>query len=195
MSAVSPFVRVGARERQRQETRSRLFDAALAEFASVGFDRASVADIARAAGVSRPSFYFHFPTKEHVLFELQWRQELEIVERLRRCRTLAEALRELPDALVDALESVGDAELARDTARIYARRPGELPVDEQPLPLLHEVVRLFQEGARRGELRAGLTAEQGALLFLTGVFGYVMAADPQQDRRADLRALTALYLA
>ena len=79
MSATSPFDRAGARERRRRRTRTRLYEEALAEFARVGFDRASVADIARAAGVSRPAFYFHFPTKEHVLLELQWHKEQELV--------------------------------------------------------------------------------------------------------------------
>ena len=77
--AASPFERPSAREIQRQRTRARLFEAALAEFARTGFDRASVAEIARAADVSRPSFYFHFPTKEHVLLELQSCKEFQLV--------------------------------------------------------------------------------------------------------------------
>ena len=78
----SPFVRTGPRERQRAATRERLFDAALAEFRREGFERASVAEIARAAGVSRPSFYAHFPTLDHVLLELAWRLALQVVRRL-----------------------------------------------------------------------------------------------------------------
>ena len=60
-------MRSGVRERQRAATRERLFAAALAEFRRNGFERANVAEIARAAGVSRPSFYAHFPTLDHVL--------------------------------------------------------------------------------------------------------------------------------
>ncbi len=92
MTEASPFERVGARERQRQETRARLFQAAISEFSARGFDRASVADIARAANVSRPAFYAHFPTKEHVLLELQWKLELELTDRIRRAQSLRSAL-------------------------------------------------------------------------------------------------------
>jgi AcrR family transcriptional regulator len=193
VNAASPFERESQRERRRRETRARLYQAALAEFAAKGFDRARVADIARAAEVSRPTFYFHFPTKEHVLLELQWHKELAICERLREASSLPEALRILPDALVEALESV-EPGVARDMLRIYARPPEGLSLDDQPYPLIHELARFFAEGAARSELRAGLPPERAPLLCLTGVFGYLMAADPESDRRADLRALTGLYL-
>ena len=193
MSAASPFERESSRERQRRETRARLYQAALAEFAARGFDRASVADIARAAEVSRPTFYFHFPTKEHVLLELQWHKELAICERLREASSLGEALRILPEALVEALESLEHG-VARDMLRIYSHRPEGVPLDDQPYPLIHELARFFAEGAARSELRAGLSPEKAPLLCLTSVFGYLMAAEPGADRRADLRTLTGLYL-
>jgi AcrR family transcriptional regulator len=52
------------------ETRARLFDAALAEIGRSGLAGADVTAIASAAGVVQGTFYFHFPTKEHVLVEL-----------------------------------------------------------------------------------------------------------------------------
>ncbi len=195
MSASSPFVRVGSRERRRQESRAALYEAALAEFVRVGFGSASVAEIARIAGVSRPSFYFHFPSKEHVLLELRWRKELEIIDRLRPCNSLTEVLHALPDALINVFESIGDAELARDMTRAHARRPGDRLLDEQPFPFVHELTDQFERGGERGELRAGLQPARAAFLCLTSVFGYLMAAESQWDRRTDLRALCTLFLA
>ena len=69
----------GVREAQRLETRARVFDAALTEFGRSGLAGADVAAIAAAAGVARGTFYFHFPTKEHVLVELERAEEAEIV--------------------------------------------------------------------------------------------------------------------
>ena len=43
-----------------------LLDGAMAEFARHGFAKTSMADIARASGISRTSLYNHFPTKEDV---------------------------------------------------------------------------------------------------------------------------------
>jgi len=194
-AAASPFERPSARELQRQRTRARLFGAALAEFAKVGFDSASVAEIARAADVSRPSFYFHFPTKEHVLLELQWHKELELVERLSGYETLRDLLGALPDAIVDVYASIEGPGVARDMVMIYARSPEYLPLAEQPFPLVRLLERRFRDGAQRGELRVGLDPLRATFLCLTGVFGYLIAAQPGADHRADLRAVCGLYLA
>lgn len=56
-----------------------MFDAALAEIARSGLADADVTAIANAAGVVRGTFYFHFPTKEHVLVELERNEEIKIV--------------------------------------------------------------------------------------------------------------------
>ncbi len=193
-TAVSPFDRAGAREQKRQRTRRRLYEEAVAEFSRVGFGAASVAEIARAAGVSRPAFYFHFPTKEHVLLEMQWHKELELVDALDGCDTLADTLITLADAIVTGTESVEGPGVARDMMSIYARRPEWLPLDEQPFPLARLVEKLFAEGAARGELREGLDPETAPLLALTGMFGYLIAAPESSSRRADLRAMLSLYL-
>ena len=160
----------------------------------MGFGAASVAEIARAAGVSRPAFYFHFPTKEHVLLEMQWHKELELVDALDGCDTLADTLITLADAIVTGTESVEGPGVARDMMSIYARRPEWLPLDEQPFPLARLVERRFAEGAARGELREGLDPETAPLLALTGMFGYLITAPESSNRRADLRAMLSLYL-
>ena len=73
---------VGVREAQRLQTRARVFDAAVAEFGRSGLAGADVAAIAATAGVARGTFYFHFPTKEHVLVELERAEEAKIVATL-----------------------------------------------------------------------------------------------------------------
>ena len=186
----------GRRQRQVDSTRQRLFEAAIAEFRRVGFSRASVSRIARDAGVSRPSFYFHFPTKEHVLLELQWLEERTVASRLEHARSLREALHELAEGLIELEVRLGDADLFRDMIAIYARRPGDLPIDDQPFPIVDALTRHFEEAAARGELRAGLEAEAAARVCLTSVFGLLIGlpSEPAQ-RRADFGLLFSLYLA
>ena len=58
------------RQQQRQETRRKVFEAALNIFRRDGVSESRIEDIATRAGVSRGTFYFHFPTKEAVLSEL-----------------------------------------------------------------------------------------------------------------------------
>jgi len=73
---------VKGRDAQRQQTRQRVYAAALAEFKRTGMAAADVGDIATAAGVARGTFYFHFPTKEHVLAELERHEEARLVAQL-----------------------------------------------------------------------------------------------------------------
>jgi len=183
------------RERAGDRTRARLFEAAVAEFRRVGFDRASIARIASEAGVSRPSFYFHFPTKEHVLLELQWGLERAVVERIAVAPSLREALLAFVDGMIDAERRLGGSGLLRDILSIYARRPQGIDLDDQPLPLVHELARRFAEAAARGELRGGLDPARATNLCLASVFGYLTTAGGSSDEaRADLRALVSLYL-
>lgn len=195
MTEQSPFgSRVNRHEEQRNKTRALLFEAAMQEYRRVGFDRASVALIARNAGVSRPSFYFHFPTKQHVLLELQWNLEILIVERFAKCETLVETLNALIEGLLNAEHEVGSAELFRDMLRIYVGHSGSLPLAEQPFPLYFALGRAFAQAASRGELREGLEPTRACHLCLTSVFGYLIAtAELGDEGRDDLRMLFSLY--
>ena len=192
----SPFVRITPRARQRAATRERLYAAAVDEFRRVGFERASVSDIARTAGVSRPNFYAHFPTRDHVLFEMTWRLSLRIVQRLETAKGLSATLDRLADALIEAQQAVGDPALFREMISIFVRRPVELPIDAGQIPVLREVLRGFEAARDARELREGMLPEQAARLCLSGVFGHLLGVDASPaERRADLRALFSLHLA
>jgi AcrR family transcriptional regulator len=192
----SPFVRTGPRERQRAATRERVYSAALAEFRRVGFERANVAEIARAAGVSRPSFYAHFPTTDHVLFELTWRLGLQVVRRVEGAPGLRATLDRLADALIEAEQAVGDPSLFREMISIFVRRPAGPEFDGAEIPVLGELMRRFERAREAGELRGGMPPEQAARLCLSGVFGQLLGIDATPaERRADLRALFSLYVA
>jgi AcrR family transcriptional regulator len=194
-SVAHPIRQLTRRERKRDITRARLFEAALAEFRRVGFDRSSVSQIAREAGVSRASFYFHYPTKEHVLLELQWGLQQAMAERVAARASLRSALHELVDAVIDAESSVEDADLHRDMLMIHVRRPETLGLAELPSPIQDEMLRQFSAGAERGELRSGLDPAQATDLCLKSVFGFLIGNDqPIAACRTDLLTLVSLYL-
>jgi AcrR family transcriptional regulator len=107
-------------EQRRQSTHEALRRAALASFASKGFAHVTVAELARAAGVTERTFFRHFPTKEAVLFrdyetQVEW---------------LSEALAERP-----ASESVFDAVLAS-----VASFPHDLEVVRQAATARNELI-------------------------------------------------------
>ncbi|MCN9245000.1 TetR/AcrR family transcriptional regulator [Streptomyces sp. RY43-2] len=57
----------GLRARKKEQTRDAIGDAAVSLFLEHGFDRVSVNDIAAAAGVSKPTLFRYFPTKEDLV--------------------------------------------------------------------------------------------------------------------------------
>ncbi|WP_239768979.1 TetR family transcriptional regulator [Streptomyces sp. CL12-4] len=59
----------GLRERTRRAVRAELAEVAIGLFVRQGFDGTTVEDIARAAGMTKRSFFRYFPTKEDVVFD------------------------------------------------------------------------------------------------------------------------------
>ena len=62
----------GLRERKKQQTRELLAETARRLFTERGFERVSVAEIARVADVSEKTVFNYFPTKEDLVY---WRLE------------------------------------------------------------------------------------------------------------------------
>ena len=87
-----------------------MYEAALQAFRQTGVSAARIDDIAAEAGVSRATFYFHFPTKDDVLLDLLRTSQVD----------MAMALARLPEgsSLEDALRCV-----ARTMARQWADEP------------------------------------------------------------------------
>ncbi|MDQ2788998.1 MAG: TetR/AcrR family transcriptional regulator [Actinomycetota bacterium] len=59
----------GLRERKRRITRARIAGSAMALFTQRGFDRVSVAEIAKAAEVAEKTVYNYFPSKAELFFD------------------------------------------------------------------------------------------------------------------------------
>ena len=187
------------RERQRADTRERIYQAAVAEFLRSGYGEAQIPRIAEAAGVVRGTFYFHFPSKEHVLRELMERVESELVERLRAQRGAARSLRDVLSTLVDAITAVNEAleasKLVNDVLAMYVRARDEAASGERDRGVLDELSHHVALAVERGELRRDVEPERMAALVLTSVFG-LNVSRPSQDgsARADFDLLVELLL-
>jgi AcrR family transcriptional regulator len=193
-----PFVRSPAslpRDRKGDRTRERLFQAALGEFRKSGFESASIGQIALRAGTSRASFYFHYPSKDAVLLDLQWRVEMDVCESTRAASGLRDFLAALVDGICAAEAGVAGGGLLRVMLSVYIRQPAGLDLSDQPFPLMMEVGRRFA-AARERELRPGLDPVQAAYLFLSSLFGLVASTSGSAAaRRDDMLQLAALFLA
>ena len=178
-----------SRAEQRAETRSRLFEAAVTEFQRAGVAGAQIDRIARAAGVVRGTFYFHFPTKEHVLLELQHRHETRLLARLEGLPADASLEMVLDTVAVsirddDAWDRMPG--LMREMVAMYARQPRLDQLYERSDPLERELARRFKAAAARGELRAGVDPVRLGVAFLTSLLGLLLSSanEPRRRRRA-----------
>src|SRR3954466_7134018 len=74
----------GLRERKKQRTRELIADTARRLFAERGFERVTVAEIAREAEVAEATVFNYFPTKEDLFYSRLAAFEDELLEALRR---------------------------------------------------------------------------------------------------------------
>jgi AcrR family transcriptional regulator len=84
----------GLRERKKQQTREAIAETARRLFSERGFERVTVAEIARAADVAEKTVFNYFPTKEDLVY---WRLESfeeELLETIRQ--------RQLGESVLDA---------------------------------------------------------------------------------------------
>ncbi len=181
-----------SREEQRLATRERLFDAAVVEFKKTGVGDADVGAIVRAAGVAHGTFFFHFPTKEHVLAELSHREELRMTEHLER---FLRAPRDLKSTLNEVLRLAANLErrlgtvLFNDTVALYfsPKRP-ELSLWPDH-PLIARVIVEFQKARDRGEIRNDPEIDPAnvAIFFFMGFFSLLITYERSSMRTTVLK--------
>jgi AcrR family transcriptional regulator len=168
-----------SREEQRRRTRARILDAAIVEFKRAGSNSADINAIVEAAGVARSTFYFHFPTKEHVLLELIRRDEDYLGEELGRFLDTRRGLPAVLDEiirLVVALEKRWGATLFRDVISLYfsPARPADDHWIKHPTFVL--LAAEIERARNRGELYDDVDAYDSAAFFLIGVHAQLISA-------------------
>ena len=177
----------GVREAQRLQTRARVFEAALAEIGRFGLAGADVAAIAAAAGVARGTFYFHFPTKEHVLVELERAEEAKIVADLDTGTAepgdLVSVLSLLVHRVLAAERRLGPV-VFRDMLGLHfsATRPVEDELGEHPLAEF--VIAAIVEAQAAQRVPGDADAGELAVIFLTGLFALLATSIASGTRDA-----------
>ena len=169
---MTPQVKQSAREMRRLQTRERILGAAIAEFQASGMAGADVNAIVSAAGVAHGTFFFHFPTKEHVLLELEQREEERIAKQLARSTgashdlstTLTEAVR-----LVMGLERRLGAVLFKDFLALHFSQTR--PADEsRQHPVIVEVAHEIEYAQKQGQVDREVNPMNSAVFFLLGLY-------------------------
>lgn len=172
--------RLSAREAKRLQTRERLMGAAIAEFARAGMAEADVAAIVAAAGVAHGTFFFHFPTKEHVLLELEHREEDRIAKQfahfLKSKHDLVSALNEAVRLVVGLERRLGDR-LFNDFLALHFSQTRPQTEDGRDHPLIVLVAQEIAQAQERGETDSDLNPMNSAVFFLLGLYALLITTN------------------
>lgn len=184
------------RAEQRAQTRQRVFEAAVTVFRRDGVSAASIEDVATLAGVSRGTFYFHFPTKEAVLLAYMSQTEEQIEA------ALAGLPEETPfnafiDRMLDEMASIWEPEpaLLPDIASAALRLTATSVSDQQSILLRALLAGRFAAAAERESIRFAMPPEMMSDLFLANMLIGLLAwhANRQMQLRVVLGTLKELF--
>lgn len=187
---------MATRDAQRLETRKRIYDSALAIFRRDGVVECRTDDIANAAGVSRGAFYFHFPTKEHVMLERMRETEGVIcaqIDALPSDASIDRVLSTVNRALAAIWEP--DPKLLPELVAVALRFTALTMHDQQATPLRSALGTRFREAAARDELGTRVPAEILGDLYLGNTLGGLLAwyGNPVLPLVTILDAVTDLF--
>ena len=147
-----------------QATRRSLVRSAVALWRVKGVDDTTVAEICRAAGVSKGLFYFYFERKEDVLFELGL---LSVQAVARRIRELVTGDYDLLDVIHQSLVTMERAMrpnppdlVARAVLEGYRRQEQIADGTDDGRPLTSMLAELFRQAVADGKLPAGVDVDQ-----------------------------------
>ena len=171
MAERTPTRRSALLQTRSRDTRRKLIRTALDLWNERGFDEAfestTAEEIARAAGVSKGTFYFHFAHKEDILLEMSWATAEVMADEADAAMGRGEPAQELVQGLMSSLaRRMGRAPRAAVLRVMAHLGRSTRPLDE-PLTLrgFGEVFqRVIVYACRRGDLPTGVDADEIAAL-------------------------------
>ncbi|MCZ8380597.1 TetR/AcrR family transcriptional regulator [Mycobacterium sp. CPCC 205372] len=191
---MTPHLKPTTRETRRRQTRERILGAAVAEFKRSGMAGAEVSTIVAAAGVAHGTFYFHFPTKEHVLLELERREESRVAAELTRFLTtphdLSATLTEVARLVTGLQQRLGES-LFKDILASHFSPSRPLADGWTDHPVIVLLVREIERVRGEGALHPQVDAFYSAVFYLLGIYGVLTATDDRANRDAVLTGLVA----
>jgi AcrR family transcriptional regulator len=189
------------RERKKEETRRRIFEAALELFRTRGFEATTVDEITELADVGRGTFFNYFPRKEAVLSFIAEEQVAALQELMPAMLESDEPTSALMIRLLQlAAEGyVRDKEVSRLVLTEWIKRDVQPPA-ETAAHAQRFFQALFQRGLARGEVRSDVVPArlEGIVkgIFLATLFQwlYCPAGNPAcfDDLNAELDARLTL---
>jgi AcrR family transcriptional regulator len=136
------------RQERSRETRRRLIRAATKLWSRHGYDDTTIEQLCAAAGVSRPTFYLYFATKDRLLEELAWATADSLAGEFHNLQTgsIDDQLAAFVEGLGRRMESVPKPLAALVLERVSGWRPPDSAPTDRVIfdDLLREIVQQAQ---------------------------------------------------
>lgn len=168
----------GLREQQKAARRQAIGEAAVALFARQGYQATTIEQIAKAAGVSAPTVFDYFTSKQAIVLETLRESDARAMvatrQRIGRLDDPAEALCQLERQVVEHAFGMLPAALWRELLPQIIGQSGEgLPAAYRKVNavLVQEIARVLSDFKQRGLLRADLDVDYVA--FLINDYGHL----------------------
>lgn len=164
----------GLRDAKKAQVRQALYDAALTQFRDAGYEDASIAQICKAAGVAKGTFFNHFPTKAHILAD--WydaaMQDADLKSSLSADAPLEACFLNMAE---NAVLLAGSDPVLWRAKHAYAPKSEDIQRSERETDLRVEAqaTALVKSAQSRGEIRSDIKPEALAALYISAVTGVI----------------------
>lgn len=176
---------VTKRQEQALETKTRLYNAAIALMERKGFENITIAEISRAAGVSVGAFYHYFKSKNDLLAEIFFRADdyfsTQVAPNL--------IGKPAPELILEYFDHYAQFNIASGVEMVQQLfNPKIKFFVKEGRPMVLILQDLIRTGQERGEIRMDMSPEEAAWLLLTMARGVVFDW-ALRDGNYDLRAM------
>ncbi|MCB0279144.1 MAG: TetR/AcrR family transcriptional regulator [Calditrichaeota bacterium] len=181
-------------------TKSIILDAARCTFVRFGYDKTSLADIAKQANLGKASLYYYYPSKQDLFFDVVQQEAdsfLQIInDAFSRCNTAMDKLRSYIDTRLSKIEKMGNlVEIDREEISKLKKLAEQGLVDFRKME--YELIKsVMEEGISNGEFSnrdAGLMAYSFLSLFRDLDVDWMIQQD-EFDRKAIIEMMASIVL-
>ncbi len=154
--------RMTPRKEQALMTRQRIFETAIELFDKRGYEKVSINDICRKAGVSTGAFYHHFKSKDQILMEEFKKVDdfyLELAEEVYAVQDYEEKLKRFNSSVMGMLAGLGLKRLKVTYHTQIGPNKKASYLGNEKRTVYSVLEELYREGQERGQLRPDISLE------------------------------------